>query len=127
MDLFFERLGLWYEHEALGLKTPMEAPEPTRSDCHAWGSHPLYHAFATILGIRPASFGFESVRIAPQLGPLERAQGKLPHPLGFIEADLELKKGALSGSVSLPKGLKGIFVYAGKTKRLKPGKQKISF
>jgi hypothetical protein len=125
MDKFFERMELWYEHEKLGMKTTMEAPEPTRSDCHAWGAHPLYHYFATLLGIRPASFGFDEIVIRPQLGPLKRASGKLVHPKGFIEADFEVKKGKLAGSISLPKGTKGIFVHAGKKKVLKAGRQSI--
>ena len=42
---------------ATGCRTPIESAEPTRSDCHAWGSHPLFHFFATLLGIRPGGAG----------------------------------------------------------------------
>ncbi|HEV8246150.1 MAG TPA: hypothetical protein VGP93_10300, partial [Polyangiaceae bacterium] len=64
-DALFERLALWFELDARGFKTTFEAPGSTRSDCHAWGAHPLHHYYASILGVRPASFGFERVRIAP--------------------------------------------------------------
>ena len=33
----------------------------TRSDCHAWGAHPVFHFYATVLGIRPAAPGFRRV------------------------------------------------------------------
>ena len=91
-----------------GLKTPVESAEPTRSDCHAWGSHPLYHFFATLLGIRPAGWGFREVEIAPLLGPLEHAAGRLVHPSGGeIVVDLEQKGGALHGRVVLPPTVSG--------------------
>ncbi len=44
------------------------------------GAHPLYHFFATILGIRPASAGFRTVRIEPQLGSLTFARGQCRIP-----------------------------------------------
>ncbi|MFZ4506997.1 MAG: alpha-L-rhamnosidase [Fimbriimonas sp.] len=87
-DKLVERMELWFGLVQNGLKTTIEAPEPTRSDCHAWGAHPLFHYLTTILGIRPASFGFETVRVDPQLGPLEWAHGKLAHPKGLIEVDV---------------------------------------
>jgi hypothetical protein len=125
MDALFSRLSLWFEHEKLGLKTTLEAPEPSRSDCHAWGSHPLYHYQATLLGIRPGSMGFESVVIKPQLGPLDWAKGGMMHPQGWIEVDLKRKGKKLEGSITLPKGLRGYFIYQGKKKLLRQGKQKI--
>jgi hypothetical protein len=124
-DAFFARLDLWYDLERRGFKTTYEFPEPTRSDCHAWGAHPLYHCFATILGIRPASMGFQSVSIAPQLGPLKHASGRLPHPKGWIEADLRMENGALTGRISLPEGLTGAFTANGRTIALKPGEQNV--
>ena len=65
-----DRMELWFNLIEQGFKTTPEAPEPTRSDCHGWGAHPLYHDFASLLGIdgknrRPAAFGFERVEIAP--------------------------------------------------------------
>jgi hypothetical protein len=108
VDILQERLGLWFGLLDHGLKTPVEMPEPSRSDCHAWGAHPYYHYFATILGIRPASLGFGTVQITPRLGSLEWAQGKLPHPGGgVIEVECRREADGLHGSVCLPKGLTG--------------------
>lgn len=45
MDLFFSRLKFWTDLQKNGLRTPIESREPTRSDCHAWASHPLIHFY----------------------------------------------------------------------------------
>src|SRR5919199_1747374 len=107
IDALLERMGLWFDLEQLGFKTTVEMPEPSRSDCHAWGAHPLYHYFATILGIRPASLGFRTVEIRPQLGPLASASGRLVHPHGEIAVDFLVEDGTLHGSISLPPGVEG--------------------
>jgi alpha-L-rhamnosidase len=106
-DALLARLPLWFDLVNNGLKTPVESPEPTRSDCHAWGSHPLFHYFATILGIRPASLGFRTVVIKPQLGALTHAGGTLVHPLGEISVDFHRDGDMLHGSVNLPAGVIG--------------------
>ncbi len=125
MDKLFERLGLWFELEKLGFKTTLEMPEPSRSDCHAWATHPIYHAFATILGIRPASPGFATVRIEPQLGPLTHATGSLPHPKGFIKADLRVADGVLRGGIELPDGVTGTLKHGAVTLELRAGRQEL--
>jgi alpha-L-rhamnosidase len=107
-DVVFDRLRLWSEMRRNGLRTPIESAEPTRSDCHAWGSHPLHHFFATLLGVRPGAWGFRQVEIAPLPGPLAQASGRLVHPAGGeIVVDLEQKGGVLRGRVVLPPGLSG--------------------
>ena len=112
MDRFFLRLEEWYDLPRNGLKTTIEHPEPSRSDCHAWGAHPLFHTRATVLGVRPASFGFESVAIRPQLGPLERASGTVPHPRGEITVEVEKQGDRLTGRVRVPEGVGGQVVLA---------------
>jgi len=124
-DALFERLGLWFDLSAHGFRTTPEQPEPTRSDCHAWGSHPLYHFFATLLGIRPASFGFESVEIAPMQGHLSNLSGEMVHPLGKIEANLQFEDSHVRGNISLPPGLTGVFRFAGKKLVLQSGIQRV--
>jgi alpha-L-rhamnosidase len=121
-QVVFDRLAFWVEMRRLGLKTPVESAFPTRSDCHAWGSHPLYHFFATVLGIRPAGWGFREVEIAPQLGPLDHAAGRLVHPSGGeIVVDLEQKGGILRGRVVLPHGITGALRLATGSRPLAPG------
>jgi hypothetical protein len=113
---------------AMGLTTTPENPEPTRSDSHAWSAHPNYGLLATVLGVRPAGPGFRSVRIAPALGALQRAEGRVPHPLGDIEIRLTRGSGkVLTGDVTLPAGLSGVFAWDGREQPLSPGRQPIRF
>ena len=124
-DALLNRLNFWFDLARRGLKTTVEMPEPTRSDCHAWGAHPIYHYFASLLGIRPSQPGFSAVRIAPQLGPLHAASGSLPHPRGSIRMDLRREGEQLRGLVTLPEGLPGTFHWAGQEQTLAPGTQEI--
>ena len=124
-DALIDRLALWVDLKQNGFKTPVEMPEPSRSDCHAWGSHPLYHYFASILGIRPGGLGFRSVEIAPRLGPLRSASGRMAHPRGEIVVDLHTADGALHGTISLPEGVAGTLRYDGLEQALHAGRQTI--
>ncbi len=122
----FERLEEWYDLARMGFKTTRESPEPSRSDCHAWGAHPVYHSYASILGIRPAEFGFKKVTIRPMLGPLTEIKATLPHPQGFIH--VHLKKAApkqLEGTITLPEGTTGTLIYGECIQPLEAGKQAI--
>ena len=85
IDRFMHRLEQWFELPSIGLKTVLEHPEPSRSDCHAWGAHPLVHFYTTLLGIRPTEPGFAKYDVKPNLGPLKFANGRLPTPKGWIE------------------------------------------
>ncbi|MBN1878325.1 MAG: alpha-L-rhamnosidase [Anaerolineae bacterium] len=122
---FFKRMGLWFDLPEQGFKTTPEQPEPSRSDCHGWGAHPLYHFFATLLGIRPTSLGFNQVEIAPMPGHLKSLSGEMVHPRGRIEVDLHFENERVSGNVSLPAGLSGTFCYSKKTLTLRAGPQSI--
>lgn len=107
----FRRLReLWFPMLANGLRTTSEEPEPSRSDCHAWGAHPLYHALATVLGIRPDGLGSGRVVIRPQLGPLHRASGSLTHPCGPIRIELTRGADGTHGHITLPAGLSGTLI-----------------
>jgi alpha-L-rhamnosidase len=125
IDAFFSRMDLWFELEKNGFRTTPEMPEPSRSDCHAWGAHPVYHFFATLLGIRPASFGFASVVIEPQLGPLRQISGTLPHPRGEIRAELMRDGERITGQITLPDGVDGVLLVGRKKITLRPGMQRI--
>jgi alpha-L-rhamnosidase len=113
-EALFQRLKLWFDLLPQGFTTTPETPEPSRSDCHAWGAHPLYHYHATLAGIRPAAFGFQQVEIRPQLGALQQLRSRLPHPRGWIEMDLKHTGRGWRAKVSLPRGVTGRFVWKGR-------------
>jgi hypothetical protein len=79
-----------------------------------------------LAGVRPAAPGFARVRIAPCPGPLTRIASKTPHPDGLVETDLAFDgQGRVTGTVTLPAGLTGEFVWNGKALPLKPGAQPV--
>jgi len=107
----------------MGLTTTPESPEPTRSDSHAGSAHPNYGLLATVLGARPDAPGWRTVRIAPALGPLRRASGRIPHPRGDI--DLTLRRSGVDGlqvDVTLPPGITGRLMWRGKEVPLREGR-----
>ena len=127
-DRYIEQLAPWQAMLKLGLTSAPENPEPTRSDTHAWAAHPNYGLLATVLGVRPSSPGFRTVRIAPALGPLRRAEGRVAHPLGDIDVQLvrEGQRG-LRAEITLPRGLSGVFEWLGRSRPLRGGRQIIRF
>lgn len=128
-DLFLKELDLWRSYLAIGCTTCLECPETetvsARSDCHAWGSHPLYFFRAGIAGITSAAPFFEKVRIAPQPADLKVVKASWPHPSGkMIEVDLAFDGDKVKGSVFTP--VAGTFEWKGKTILLKAGKTSVS-
>lgn len=121
-DLYLAQLEPWREMLRLGLTTTLEEPEPSRSDSHAWSAHPNYHLLATALGVRAAEPGFRAVTIAPALGNMKQASGKVPTPSGSIEIQL-VRAGAtgIRGKVILPPGMRGSFEWRGAQSPLEPG------
>jgi alpha-L-rhamnosidase len=117
VDCLQSRLSYWSELGKLGFKTTPEQPEPSRSDCHAWGAHPLYHFFASFLGVQPG-LGFRTVKVRPQFGRLTSMSGRLPTPHGFIEFDLHHEAGCLSGRMILPSNVTGKLYWAGKDENM---------
>lgn len=121
-----QALDFWTALPAQGFVTLPEQPEPSRSDCHAWCAHPLFHVAATIAGIRPAGFGFARVRVAPCPGPLPSLAVRIPHPGGgWVGAELAFAGGAVRGEVTLPDGVDGVFAWGGAERPLRPGLNRI--
>jgi hypothetical protein len=128
-DLFLKELDLWRSYLAIGCTTCLECPETktmsARSDCHAWGSHPLYFLRAGIAGITPASPFFSTVRIAPQPGSLKSVKASWPHPCGkMIEVDLTFDGEKVKGKVFTP--VPGSFEWKGVKIPLKKGSTNIA-
>jgi hypothetical protein len=125
-DRYLDQLGIWHDMIKLGLTTWAEKPEPARSDCHAWGSHPMLGFLTTVCGIAPASPGFQSVKIQPHLGKLEFIDAVIPHPQGEIRVRFRKSpEGRLQGNVVLPQGIDGSIRWNNKTASLHEGSQDI--
>ena len=125
-DLFLKRLDLWRDYVKKGLTTTQEAPDSgkngqkeSRSDCHAWGAHPIWFMQTGLAGVKPAAPFFEKVRVAPCPGGLKSLKATHPHPKGWIEVDLKFDGDKATGMVITP--VPGIFEFGGKTVELKAG------
>jgi alpha-L-rhamnosidase len=106
-DLIQQKLDFWKQMVGMGFKTPVESPEPSRSDCHAWGSHPLFHMHASLAGIRPDAPGFAKVRITPQPGSLTEISSTIPHPKGTVSLSMKRGDESWQTKVTLPAGIEG--------------------
>ena len=96
----------WTSQMDDGLKTCIESPEPTRSDCHAWAAHPLYQFLTTTLGVRPTAFGGTKFDLNPNLGGLKEAQGSVFTNKGPIQLKLKRSNGSgLSLEWNVPDGI----------------------
>lgn len=125
-EQYTSMLQPWKDMINMGLTTFSETPEPTRSDCHAWSSSPLYDFLATVCGIEPGSPGFKTVIIEPHLGTLKSVKGTVPHPAGDILVEFTKSASGIQGNVTLPYGLTGQFVQGENVIQLKAGENKIS-
>ena len=106
---------------AIFSRTGPLGPGDARSDCHAWGSHPAYHLLTGVAGIRPDAAGFARVRVAPQPGGLRWIAAGIPSSKGLVCADLHFDGDRATGTVTLPAGLSGVFVWRGVETPLVPG------
>ena len=130
-DLFFKRLDYWRAYRKDNMSTvpemhPKADGRDPRSDCHAWGSHPLYHLNTHVAGIQPSAPGFKTVLIAPQPGPLKFVKAATPTPYGLVAVDLRFDTGRVEGRVTLPAGMKGVFKWKSETMELRVGDNPIS-
>lgn len=122
---FMQRLALWKSLPQMGFKTPYEAPGATRSDCHAWSSHPLYHLYATVGGVRPGSFGFRTVRIRPQFDGMTELDLDMPHPEGRIRLHIRRRPKGVRFKLQLPHHVGGELVWQGRHYPLQGGRQEL--
>lgn len=125
-DEYLGALEPWRKLLPLHFSTWPEQPEPTRSDSHAWTSHPIYDLLTLVAGIEPSSPGFGTVRIAPHLGKLPSLTASFPHPEGMIEVRYERRGSGIDASIILPGKLTGEFEFDGKRQALRAGMNHIT-
>jgi hypothetical protein len=124
-DDYLTSLQPWRELLPLNFSTWPETSGDTRSDSHAWSAHPAYDLLTLVAGIEPSLPGFASVRIAPHPGKLTKVAATLPHPKGIISVTYERQGDHLAGTIVLPAGLDGIYVWNGRTQPLHSGRNEI--
>jgi len=71
---------------------------------HGWCSSPLVQMSARILGVTPATPGFNTIAIRPSLGDLTRAKGTVPTPHGDVAVAWALEGNKLQLEVIVPAG-----------------------
>lgn len=122
-DLVLRRLEDAFNQETLGLLTMPEQPEPSRSDCHAWSAHPLYHCWTTLLGVRPKGFGFREAEIRIPVGTPEWMRGSVVHPAGGL---IKMEYTPEEYRIHLPHGISGfLHLPDGEMKKLHHGENRI--
>lgn len=74
--------------------------------CHGWASGPTAWLSQNVLGITPLEPGFARVRIVPQLGRLNWAEGSYPTPRGVIKVRHERQAdGSIKSNIEVPAGV----------------------
>jgi hypothetical protein len=75
--------------------------------CHGWAGGPAAWLSRHVLGIEPAAPGFAAVKIRPQLGNLQWAEGSYPTPKGVIRVrHVRTAAGGVESTIELPPGVR---------------------
>ena len=122
---YVDMLEPWQYMLDQGLTTFGETDKNPRSDCHGWSATPCFEFLHTIAGIQPSSPSFKTVLIEPHFGNLKEMKVDFPHPAGSLKMDLKKKGDKVKGTIFLPKGISGNFIYNGKEVNLKEGNNTI--
>ncbi|NLX59035.1 MAG: hypothetical protein GXY74_08090 [Phycisphaerae bacterium] len=109
-QVYRRRLHNWTDQLALHATTWFERPEPSRSDCHAWGSWILCELLSGVLGVSPEAPGFARVRVAPHLLDLSYARGRVPTVRGDVAVAWQRDAGRVRCEVELPPDTSGSLV-----------------
>ena len=75
---------------------------------HGWSSGPAAWLVENVLGVQPASPGYDSVDIQPSLLGLRFARGSVPTPHGTIRIDIDATSGI---TLDLPKGVESAHLF----------------
>jgi alpha-L-rhamnosidase len=89
----FDLWDPWRSMIQMHLTTWAEDPVTQRSDCHAWGSLPLYEFTTELLGVRPSEDSAEVITIRPEPGDLLWAQGVVVTAFGLLHIRWQMTSG----------------------------------
>ncbi len=128
-DLYDAALKPWKTVLDSGLTTTPEVPlnmAMQRSECHPWSTSPAFAFFSVVCGIQPSAPAFSTVSIAPQLGALSFVSAVYPVKWGNIIMRLKKQNSnGIAGTITLPKGLRGTFIWRNKIVPLHEGTQTV--
>jgi len=124
---FSEQLQPWQAIIDMGMSgTPEKRIEQhPRSEIHPWTAHPVHYYFSVAAGIKPLTPGFQKIEIKPNPGDLKNINASYPTKHGIINVQLNFDSGTGKGSITLPKGITGDFLYDTQKITLEEGKNLI--
>lgn len=103
-DLILDSLLRWeIDAERGTFQEFWDAAPGTSSRCHGWSASPTYDLTSYILGVRPAEPGYGRALLDPYLGPLTRAEGRVPTPHGWLSVSLSRDPSEVQ--VMVPEGM----------------------
>ena len=86
-------LRSWYNMIRVGSTITLEAWDdrfkPNQDWNHAWGAVPANVIARKMMGVEPLEAGFSRIRLRPQIGSLEYAEGKFPTIRGDVKVRVE--------------------------------------
>jgi len=82
------------------------------SMAHGWSSAPTAWLIENVLGITPASPGYDTVNIRPNLLGLKYANGSVPTPHGTIAIRVDEEMGI---DLDLPGGVEALVEFGGRS------------
>lgn len=90
----------WRAQLALGLTTWEEDQVSQRSDCHAWGSAPIYELLSEVAGIRPLKPGWAVIGFEPRLEVYRDFEATVPLPLreGCVQGLIRVAWAPIAGN-----------------------------
>ena len=107
-------LSLWRGAMDKRVTTWPEYPDPTRSDCHAWSSWIAADFITCILGVRPLTPGYSSIRLEPHFETGYYAEGSAPTPVGTVTVSWHKKNDQdLVLNAAVPQGIPTILKLPG--------------